>query len=72
MAVSKPAIVSPELFEYWASGPGFLKWSTSPHPWTTLRDLLIKAGVPAREAPGLATNIMRSTAAGRALFDAHH
>lgn len=44
----------------------------SSHPWTTLRDALIKEGVPARMADGLATNIMMATPAGRALFKAHH
>jgi hypothetical protein len=44
----------------------------SPNPWTTLRAELIKEGVPAGQAAGLATEIMRATPAGRALFDAHH
>ncbi|ATY11561.1 hypothetical protein CU254_14665 [Amycolatopsis sp. AA4] len=66
------ATVSPKLFAYWATGAGAKKWMFSPHPWTALRDALIKAGVPAREAPGLATSIMRSTPQGRALFKAHH
>lgn len=44
----------------------------SAHPWTTLRDALIKEGVPAEQADGLATNIMMATPAGRALFKAHH
>jgi hypothetical protein len=42
------------------------------HPWTKLRDELIKEGVPASQADGLATNIMMATPAGRALFKAHH
>jgi len=61
-----------DLFDYWASGPGRARWIASPTPWTTLRNLLVKAGVPAREAPGLATNIMQSTPEGRAAFKLHH
>lgn len=60
------------LWHYWTVGEGAAKWMSSPKPWTTLRDLLIKEGVPADEAPGLATNIMRETPAGAALYDAHH
>jgi hypothetical protein len=42
------------------------------HPWTTLRNALIKEGVPAHMADGLATNIMMATPAGRALFKKSH
>jgi hypothetical protein len=42
------------------------------HPWTTLRAALVKEGVPVKMAAGLATNIMRATPAGRALFDKGH
>ena len=44
------------LKEYWAHGEGRQKWINSPHPWTTLRDLLLKY-VSKRVADGLAANI---------------
>lgn len=71
MAVSKlPLGTGSKLWKYWRERlPEFL---AKPHPWTSLRDALIKAGVPAREANGLATNIMLSTAAGRAAFHKDH
>lgn len=31
-----------ELHHYWTRGPGLAKWAESPHPWTTLRDHLLK------------------------------
>lgn len=31
-----------ELKKYWVRGPGLARWSTSPHPWTTLVNLLTK------------------------------
>jgi HK97 family phage prohead protease len=61
-----------DLWDYWVHGKGTVRWMKAADPWTTLRNLLIKEGVPAREAPGLATNIMQATPAGRALFKAHH
>jgi hypothetical protein len=27
---------------YWTKGPGLLKWVGHPHPWTTLRNHLLK------------------------------
>ena len=38
------------LWKYWTRGEGFAKWSGAVHKWTTLRDLLLKAGVPAISA----------------------
>jgi hypothetical protein len=72
MASKLPFGPGSKLWVYWTVGEGSAKWLGSPTPWTTLRDLLIKAGVPDHEAPGLATNIMRATPEGRALFKAHH
>jgi hypothetical protein len=48
------------LFEYWAHGKGAAKWIKSAHPYTTLVNLLIKAGVPARSVHGLAANIFKA------------
>lgn len=31
-----------ELHHYWTKGPGLAKWASSPHPWTTLVNLLSK------------------------------
>lgn len=39
---------------YWTAGPGLAKWRGSPHPWTTLRDLLLQYMSKAK-ATGLAT-----------------
>lgn len=60
------------LWKYWTGPEGFARYAGSPNPWTTLRNALIKEGVPATQADGLATNIMTATPAGRALFAAHH
>ena len=30
------------LKRYWTQGAGLAQWISSPHPWTTLRDLLAK------------------------------
>lgn len=60
------------LWKYWTGPEGFARYATSAEPWTTLRDALIKEGVPVTMADGLATNIMQATPAGRALFAAHH
>lgn len=61
-----------QLWVYWTVGKGQARWITSPTPWTTLRALLIKAGVPVGQASGLATEIMQATPEGRAAFAAHH
>lgn len=29
-----------ELKKYWTRGPGLDRWVGSPHPWTTLRNLI--------------------------------
>ena len=52
------------LWEYWTRGEGFAKWSGAVHKWTTLRDLLLKAGVPAISADGLTTNIIMAVMPG--------
>jgi len=52
------------LWKYWTRGEGFAKWSGAVHKWTTLRDLLLKAGVPAISADGLATNIIQAVMPG--------
>lgn len=65
-----------KLWRYWTTGKGTARYLGSPHPWTALRDALrdalLKEGVPAGQADGLATNIMLATPAGRAAFKAHH
>lgn len=58
------------LWTYWTVGKGAAKWMGSVNPWTTLHALLLKYVGP--RAAGLTTNVMRSTPAGRALFDKHH
>lgn len=60
------------LWKYWTGPEGFSRYATSAEPWTALRDALLAEGVPASMAPGLATNIMQATPAGRALYAAHH
>jgi HK97 family phage prohead protease len=52
------------LWKYWTKGEGFAKWSGAVHKWTTLRDLLLKAGVPAISADGLTTNIITAVMPG--------
>ena len=52
------------LWKYWTRGEGFAKWSGAVHKWTTLRDLLLKAGVPAVSADGLTTNIIQAVMPG--------
>lgn len=49
-----------KLWEYWTTGAGFAKWGHSPHKWRTLYAALIAAGVPARYAKGLTTNIIQA------------
>ncbi|MCX2931384.1 hypothetical protein ORI20_13955 [Mycobacterium sp. CVI_P3] len=54
-ADTSPGIgASAELNRYWTAGPGLAKWRNSPHPWTTLRDLL-KKYMSLAKANGLAT-----------------
>lgn len=62
---------SRDLWDYWIHDKGH-RWMNKPHPWTALRNALIKEGVPPHEANGLATNIMMATARGRALFKKGH
>ena len=52
------------LWKYWTRGEGLAKWSGAVHKWTTLRDLLLKAGVPAISADGLTTNIIQAVMPG--------
>jgi len=52
------------LWKYWTTGKGFAKWSGSLHKWTTLRALLLKAGVPAHSVDGLTTNIIMAVMPG--------
>jgi HK97 family phage portal protein len=52
------------LWDYWAHGEGFAKWSGAVHKWTTLHHLLVKAGVPRHMAKGLTTNIIQATMPG--------
>lgn len=37
-----------QLKSYWTKGAGLAKWATSPHPWTALRDHLVKYMSPER------------------------
>ncbi|NBH01943.1 HK97 family phage prohead protease [Amycolatopsis sp. SID8362] len=60
------------LWRYWTGPEGFARYAGAAEPWTTLRDALLKEGVPATMADGLATNVMQATPAGRALFASHH
>ena len=52
------------LWKYWTRGEGFAKWSGAVHKWTALRDLLLKAGVPATAVDGLTTNIIQAVMPG--------
>lgn len=57
MADTKPGYgASRELNDYWTKGAGLARWSSSPTPYRTLLALLIAAGVPEREARGLAAS----------------
>ena len=58
--VSELEVKSPALFAYWATGKGAAKWTSNPHPYTKLVELLRKAGVPEREVHGLAANIFKA------------
>jgi hypothetical protein len=46
---------SAELNRYWTTGPGLAKWASSPHPYTKLRNLLMKY-MSKRQAEGLAAS----------------
>lgn len=50
---------SPALDRYWVTGPGLLRWASSPHPYTALVAALKKAGVPKRMRNGLAANYFK-------------
>lgn len=43
-----------QLHHYWTRGKGLAKWRTSPHPWTTLRNLLLEH-VPKNKADRMAS-----------------
>lgn len=43
---------------YWCHGAGLARWSTNPHPWTTLVKLLTKH-MPVTQARGLASNYFK-------------
>lgn len=43
------------LNKYWTRGAGLTKWVASPHPWTTLRNHLLKY-MPPHVANGLASS----------------
>lgn len=52
------------LWRYWTHGEGAAKWMSAVHKWSTLRDLLLKEGVPAHEVDGLTTNIIEAVLPG--------
>jgi HK97 family phage portal protein len=52
------------LWRYWTKGKGLARWIDAAHKWTTLHRLLLEEGVPAREAAGLATNIIEAVLPG--------
>ena len=52
------------LWKYWTKGEGLAKWSGAVHKWRTLRDLLLKAGVPLHSVDGLTTNIIMAVMPG--------
>src|SRR5690349_1314009 len=52
------------LWKYWTHGEGAAKWVGAVHKWTTLRDLLLKAGVPPNQVDGLTTNIIEAVMPG--------
>lgn len=43
----------------WWATEGRSRWAASPHPWSTLRKMLLEKGVPRRQVDGLTTNIMK-------------
>lgn len=48
-----------KLWNYWMTGDGS-SWKLSPHPWRTLRAMLLKAGVPAHMVDGLTQNMLQA------------
>lgn len=52
------------LWTYWTKGKGAAQWVGSQHKWTTLNNLLKKAGVPAKSVDGLTTNIIEAVLPG--------
>lgn len=52
------------LWKYWTKGAGLAKWAGAAHKWSTLRRLLLEAGVPARMVDGLTTNIIEAAMPG--------
>jgi len=58
MPDQKPGVTgaSASLNRYWTKGEGLARWATSAHPWTTLRNLLLRYGVPKNQADGLASS----------------
>lgn len=52
------------LWNYWTKGAGYAKWAKAVHKWSTLRRLLLKAGVPAHMVNGLTTNIIEAVMPG--------
>ncbi|MFP7366299.1 hypothetical protein SFC07_11100 [Corynebacterium callunae] len=46
------------LKRYWTAGEGLAKWASSPHPWTTLVNLLSKY-MSRTQAQGLASNYFK-------------
>lgn len=56
MADPNPGVgASAELNRYWTTGAGRAKWANSSHPWTTLRNLLMRY-MSKRQAEGLASS----------------
>lgn len=72
MASRLPATPHGRNLWKWLIGEGQKEYIGKPHPWTALRNFLIKHGVPASQADGAATNILMATPQGRAAFKAGH
>lgn len=70
--VSALKFLGPKLWKYWTKGEGVGRYIGKPHPWTALRNALLKEGVPAHMVDGLATNIMMATPAGKAAYKQGH
>lgn len=59
MADPNPGVgASAELNRYWTSGPGLARWAGDAHPYTKLRDLLMRY-MGKRQAEGLAASYFR-------------